>query len=126
MLIGLAVHAAMCGPNLVSALANAVFEVLIHVNALELADDDPSSSPSIVNDGLISGRIHATGCSGLRAYQNQEMCAGSGRKLWLELLSGSFKLIYKEKDEAANWRRPISSWAGFAVAAGPLTPLVVP
>jgi hypothetical protein len=51
MLFGLAVHAAMCGPNPVSALANAVFEVLIHVNALELADDDPSSSPSIVNDG---------------------------------------------------------------------------
>jgi hypothetical protein len=24
------------------------------------------------------------------------------RKLWLELLSGSFKLIYKDKDEAAN------------------------
>ena len=31
MLIGLAVHIAMCGPDLVSALANAVFEAVIHV-----------------------------------------------------------------------------------------------
>jgi hypothetical protein len=31
MLIGLAVHIAMCGPDLVSALANAVFEAVVHV-----------------------------------------------------------------------------------------------
>jgi hypothetical protein len=31
MLLGLAVHATMCGPDLVSALANAVFRALIHV-----------------------------------------------------------------------------------------------
>jgi hypothetical protein len=31
MLVGFAVDAAMCGPNFVSALANAVFQSLIHV-----------------------------------------------------------------------------------------------
>jgi hypothetical protein len=31
MLIGLAVHATMCGPDLVRALANAVFQALIHL-----------------------------------------------------------------------------------------------
>jgi len=34
MLIGLAVHEAICAPDLVSALVNAVFEALIHVNVL--------------------------------------------------------------------------------------------
>jgi hypothetical protein len=33
MLIGLAVHAAMCGPDLVSAIADAVFQALIHVRS---------------------------------------------------------------------------------------------
>jgi hypothetical protein len=41
MLIGLAVHATMCGPDLVCALANAVFQALIHLTAL-LTDDGAS------------------------------------------------------------------------------------
>src|SRR6266478_7596221 len=53
MLIGLAVHEAICAPDLVSALANAVFGALIHVDVLIWLT--PSSSPSIVNDGLILG-----------------------------------------------------------------------
>ncbi len=55
MLIGLAVHEAICAPDLVSALANAVFGALIHVNVLIRLMMTPSSSPSIVNDGLILG-----------------------------------------------------------------------
>ena len=31
VLLGLAVHAAMCGPDLIGALANAVFQALVHV-----------------------------------------------------------------------------------------------
>jgi Transposase len=41
MLIGLAVHASICGPDLVRALANAVFQALIHLKRPDLADDDP-------------------------------------------------------------------------------------
>jgi hypothetical protein len=62
MLIGLAVHEAICAPDLEGALANAVFEALIHVNGLIWLTMTPSSSLSIVNDGLILGRIHASGC----------------------------------------------------------------
>jgi hypothetical protein len=28
------------------------------------------------------------------------------RKLWLELLSGSFKLIYKDKNREVDWNKP--------------------
>src|SRR6266542_1803635 len=38
MLIGLAVHATMCGPDLVRALANAVFQALIHLKRPDLAE----------------------------------------------------------------------------------------
>jgi hypothetical protein len=40
MLIGLAVHATMCGPDLVRALANAAFQALIHLKRPDLAVDD--------------------------------------------------------------------------------------
>ena len=53
MMIGLTVQPAICRPDFVSALANAVFQALIHLKRPDLADDDPSSSPSMVNDGLI-------------------------------------------------------------------------
>jgi hypothetical protein len=38
MLIGLAMHAAICAPDLVGALANAVFQALIHLTVLPTND----------------------------------------------------------------------------------------
>jgi hypothetical protein len=37
-----------------------------------------------------------------RLPQSGDVWPEAERKLWLELLSGSFKLIYKDKDEATN------------------------
>ena len=56
----------------------------------------------------VSRRILTRSFSGClaRLPKSGDVWPEADRKLWLELLSGSFKLIYKDKNREVDWNKP--------------------
>ena len=59
-----------------------------------------SEHPSLAGTGPLCLKIYQ-GLLG-RLPKSGDVWPEADRKLWLDLLAGSFKLIYKDKDEATN------------------------